>query len=116
VEGVTVLKGDLDSVELETVLDEPFTLFKEPGVSARLGNSIFLEQVFNQIVEESLTDLIPYYKEVLSRTPLHIFFGRKTHIGSCPKTKPEIPTVEVVGCGNKELLKKKWYILGGLEK
>jgi len=50
----------------EAVLDEPFTLFKEHGVSAGIGNSLFLEQVVNQIVKESLTDLIPSYKEVLS--------------------------------------------------
>jgi len=47
---------------------------------------------------------------------LHIVFGRKTHIRSRPKTKPEIPNVEVVGWGNKELSKKKWYVFGGLEK
>ena len=46
----------------EVVLEEPFSFFKEPRVLARLGDTIILEQSVNQIVEDSLTDLIPSYK------------------------------------------------------
>jgi hypothetical protein len=54
---------------------------------------------------------------VLSRTPLHIFSGGKTLIGSSPKTKNDFPTaVLVVGGINQELSVKKGSVFGGIEK
>jgi hypothetical protein len=97
---------NLDVLEV-AVLEEPFSFFKEPGVSVGLGDSVTIEQFVNQIVEDSLTDLIPSYKEVLSQTPIQIFSGGKTLYGSCPKTKPENRLLKLLDGGIKRSYRRR---------
>jgi hypothetical protein len=95
-------------------LGETFSSFSVSGFLDGGGIYDFLELGVNKTMEDSLSDLLPSYKEVLNRIPLQIFLGGKTHSESISKTNTNNPFASGGDWGGKSFTLRKVMFLEDL--